>query len=128
MIKKEIMAYITALADVVGDGVTISTYNSLKNLLDFVADLNEEVNSDSEAIYVKRIIELQNEVETLHNQINESVAVVLDESKEMQELKSKLAESENVAEYSNSLWNSVYKKLALENEKLSKELLFREVK
>ena len=66
--KKQIMAYITALTDVVGDGETINIYNSLKNLLDFVADLTEEVQvpENAEIIRLKKYVrELEDSCENM---------------------------------------------------------------
>lgn len=70
----------------------------------------------------------QYEIKELYTKLEEPVPIFLSENKEMQELKLKLAESERAAEYSNDLWNSFCKKLTKENEKLEKELLFREVR
>lgn len=151
MLKEIIISYITGAANTCSKFSENKSIYILNDLIDFVADLKEEQNSDSEEIYVKQIVELQNdneklssnneilikengklfaENEKMHNRPCpcEPVPIFLDETKELQELKSKLAESEKAAEYSNFLWDSVCKKLTLENEKLSKELLFRKVR
>ena len=124
MIKNEIMAYVTALTDVVGDGEVTNIYSCLKNLLDFVADFKEEENSDGEQIYVKRVVELQNENEELKDEIEdlkEIRSVTLGTGKELQELKSKLAEVEKATEYTCKLYHSASMKLAKEIKSLKEE-------
>lgn len=184
--KKEIMAYITALID-------MNQSKGLSDLWNFVDDFeDEEQNSDGEAIYVKRIVELQEEIEKserenkclqdtcsghririrkledINKELDENLvesqeeiilyanekkelfkesiefqeenielkeeiadlkeirSLTLSTGKELQELRSKLAESERMAEYSSKLWQSTCEKLIKDNDKLQKDLIFWE--
>ena len=116
-IKEEIMGYLESIINEFGD------------LMEFVVELKEEISSDGEAIYVKRIVELEAENEELKTEylnLEKDYINVYTENEELKDAQSITLSTNN--EMSSALWNSVCSKLTIENEKLVKrnEMLEKE--
>ena len=110
IMKNQIIAFVTGTINACTKFQDSDTMYILNGVLDYIADIKEEVSSDGEAIYVKRIVELEAENEEL----KDAQSITLSTNNEM----------------SNALWNSVCLKLTeenvalqLKNEKLEKELI-----
>lgn len=68
--KKEILAYITGVTNTCGEFLNSNSIQILNHLENFVADLKEDDN-DGKMIYVKRIVELNEENQQLKKYVRE---------------------------------------------------------
>lgn len=110
--KKQILAYITALQNVYGATMN-QTRDALGGLYDFVADLKEEDN-DGEMIYVKRIVELNEENEQLKTRVSQ-----LEEDVSDYQLQRTLNGVETFKlQTDNKMWQETCNMLKAKNEKL----------
>ena len=115
--KKEIMAYITALTDVYTHTVNMPVKNCLDNLMNFIEDIPE---GKDKAILDFNI--------ALENESLKKRIIELEESCEnMCDIEKNLHEKLKTHELNNTVWRNIYKELEEEN-KILKEKSFNDTK
>ena len=119
--KKEIMAYITALENVYSGTINQPMIKALNDLECFVADIKEE-DSNGEDLYIKRIVELEEEIEDIKSKFAETEESLTN----MIDNESRLNKRVGIAELAAKGYESAIAKIMAENVKLHKDLMFWE--